>query len=369
MATNARDAICSIFNRNIPSQPIVCIRLDLWHKDAVHRNTLPGELTSKSVEEIARVLGFPAAARFRDYFQFAFDAAHWTRTQTKECITNTCRVGNHTMTSVERATPDMIAAGMLPHVTEHLCKTAEDYKALITAWESCRLVANERGFRDFDAHIGDAGLPMLILKMSPAHEVALNYTGYERFYLDRMDQPDLLDKQIQTIERTYREQMWPLVAQSSARLLLHGAHFSAAMTPPPIFEKYFMPYFTDFNAAMHAAAKWVYFHSDADLDILIPLIPEMGFDGADCLATAPLVKETLADYVNVWNGKVVAWGGLASVIFPPTFPEREYREYVTSALEFARGRNDVILGSGDIVMPGTPWDRLVFLSEAASLNR
>lgn len=311
------------------------------------------------------MLGFPVAARFRNCFQFRFEAAHWTRQEEDGYTTTTCRVSNHTLKSVEQLTPDMAAAGMLPHVIEYLCKTAADYRALITAWESCRVTAREDEFRAFDTRIGEDGLPMLIMNACPAHHVALNYTGYERFYLDQMDEPELLDQLIQTIARIYREQMWPLAAQSSAKLLLHGAHFSAAMTPPPIFEKYFVPYFVDFNAAMQAAGKWVCFHSDAALDILLPRIPEMGFDAADCLAAAPLVKETLADYVEIWGGKVIAWGGLPSVIFPPTFPLQEYKDYVLSALAFASGRNDVILGSGDIVMPGTPWERLVFLSEAA----
>ena len=365
MTANGRDAICGIFNRQAPPRPVVCIRLGQWYQDALHRNALPQEVAKRSLEEIARSLGFPVAARFRGYFNFEFEAGQWTREETDGCTITTCRIGNHTLTSVEQLTPDMASAGMVPHVIEYLCKTPDDYKALITAWESCRVVGSEGAFRDFDAQIGDDGLPMLILQPCPAHHVAVDYTGYERFYLDRMDNPDLLDQLIRTVDRVYREQMWPLVAQSSARLLLHGAHFSAAMTPPPIFEEYFIPYFVDFNAAMHAAGKWVCFHSDADLGILIPRIPEMGFDAADCLATAPLVKETLADYVDLWGGKVVAWGGLPSVIFPPTFPEKEYKEYVHSALEFASGRNDVILGSGDIVMPGTPWERLVFLSESA----
>ena len=368
MTTNGRDAICSVFNRHAPPRPIVCIRLDQWHQDAAHRKTLPPELAAKSVHEIARILGFPAAARFRGYLDFKFEAAHWTRSEADGSIVTTCRVGNHTMRSVERLTPDMVAAGMMPHVTEHLCRTDADYKALITAWQSCHVAANEAAFGDFDRRVGDDGLPMLILHGCPAHMVALSYTGYERFYLDLVDRPDVLDTLIQTIDRVYREQVWPLAAESSAKLLLHGSHFSAAMTPPPIFERYFMPYFTDFNAAMHAADKWVCFHGDADLGILTPRIPEIGFDGADCLATAPLVKETLADYVAIWRGKVVAWGGLPSVIFPPTFPERAYKEYVMHALHFARGRNDVILGSGDIVMPGTPWERLLLLSKAASLN-
>jgi len=320
-----------------------------------------------SLREITRLLGFPAAARFRGYFSFQFEAARWTRKDGDGCVTTICEVGNHTMTSVERLTPDMVAAGMSPHVTEYLCKTAADYKALITAWRSCRVAARVDAFKEFDKNIGDDGLPMLILPLCPAHTVALNYAGYERFYLDQTDIHDLLDELIQAIDGVYRDQMWPLAAESGARLLLHGAHFSAAMTPPPIFEKYFIPYFTDFNAAMHAAGKWVCFHSDAALDILIPSIPKMGFDCADCLATAPLVNETLADYVEAWGGKVIAWGGLPSVIFPPTFPEKDYKEYVESALHFASGRNDVILGSGDIVMPGTPWERLRFLSEAAHM--
>ena len=364
---NGRQAITDVFERKTPDRPVVCIRLEQWHKDALSRNTLPDEIAGLTLEEIQVRLGFAVAARFRGYATVEFECAECSRTEADGIITETIRGGGRELVSTSRLTPDMIAAGMGSHITKYVCESDDDYRALIAAWESARVTVNEDAFRAFDEATGDTGLPMAILGGCPAHEVPLRYTGYEQFYLDRVDRPDLQAKLIETMESVYREQLWPQVARGRAQLLLHGAHFSQSMTPPPFFEKHMAPYFADFNAAMHAAGKWTCFHSDADLCALIPRIPEIGFDCADCLATAPLVPETLADYVNAWQGKVIAWGALPSMIFPPTFPQRDYEEQVARVVDFARGRNDVILGSGDIVMPDTPWERLVYLAEAVAV--
>ena len=108
---------------------------------------------------------------------------------------------------------------------------------------------------------------------------------------------------------------------------------------------------------MHDSQKKVLFHSDSDLGSLAPLMLEAGFDGADCLATQPLVKETIEDYLKVWDGRIVCWGGLPSMIFDTSYPRREYEQAVRSLVKLTKGRSDFIFGASDHVMPGAPWER------------
>ncbi len=360
---NHRRAILNVFAREPNPKPVVCLRLNQWFADARANGRLPADVAGMTVQEIALHLGFAVAARFRDYMQVAFPSARVETQHDMGDVRKTIAIGGRTLTTVSRHTPEMAAAGMMPHLIEPLLKSDDDYRVLIGAWESAHIAAREREFVDFDRETGETGLPMIIIGPSPVHKVALEYVGYERFYLDHADRPALLDALIDSINAVYRAQLWPMLERSAGRLILHGTHFSQSMTPPPVFEKYFAPYFADFNRRMHAAGKWVAAHCDADLGRLIPRVAELGFDCADCLATAPLVKETLGDCLAAWSSRVVAWGALPSVIFDTSCPAADYESYVDRAIEVAANRTDVILGSGDIVMPGTPWDRLVYLSQ------
>ena len=148
-------------------------------------------------------------------------------------------------------------------------------------------------------------------------------------------------------------------------MLLHGNHFSGTITPPPFFERYFAPYFRNFNELMHGSGKIVCFHADSDMGGLLEMILECGFDCAECLATAPLVEETLDDCFDAWQGRVVCWGELPGTIFDPTFPADEFRRHVDRTLETVRGRNDFVLGASDNVMPAAEWERLLYVARAA----
>ena len=115
---------------------------------------------------------------------------------------------------------------------------------------------------------------------------------------------------------------------------------------------------------MHERDKKVLFHSDADLGNLAPLMLKAGFDGADCLATQPLVRETISDYISAWSGEIVCWGGLPSTIFDPYFPMVEFRTYVDNLKEVTKGLSGIIIGASDNVMPGSEWEKLLYVQEA-----
>ena len=141
------------------------------------------------------------------------------------------------------------------------------------------------------------------------------------------------------------------------------------MTPPPIFEKYFLPYFKEFNSRMHEHGKKTMWHADAEMGGLLNHVLEAGFDGADCLATIPLVPQRIEDYFDAWKGGIACWGGLPSTIFDPTFPMEEYKRTVDHLVEVTQGRNDFIFGASDNVMPGAEWERLLYLAEATGRRK
>lgn len=363
-----REKIIKVLKRGSVDAAPVSIRMDLWHNHAKLHNRLPAEIAGLSCEEVEDHLGFCRAARFRGFYNVVSpNCVRSTETSGDDTVTGYA-FKSKTLISVKRQSPEMREQGIQAILVEHPIKEAEDYSLMETFYQGAGLVHGEKEFVEFDRKTGDRGLPMLILNSCPTHEVILNFTGYEKFYMDSYDYPDAVRSLIRTMEEFYKAELWPAAAKSSAQLILHGNHFSSKMTPIPIFKEYFVPYFTEFCDYMHSFGKYVAFHSDADLGELKPLIPEIGFDIADCLATAPLVEERIEDYFNAWNGKVVCWGGLPSTVFSPEYPVDDYKKYVDELISKVKGRNDFIFGASDNVMPFSQWEKIKYLAEKTAMQ-
>ncbi|MHB0937381.1 MAG: uroporphyrinogen decarboxylase family protein [Armatimonadota bacterium] len=359
-----RQHIAEVFAGVAPAVPPVSMRLDLWHRDAVSRGTLPDVLACCSVEDIEDRLGFCRSARYRAHPKLVFPDGWVQECDDGEAHRTSYRFPAATVEKVERRTPDQARAGMRGAIVNYPVSSETGCRALLAALEQASLVADLDGFTAFDRAVGDAGLPMLIIGSCPTHTLMLEWFGYEHFFYALADYPDTLAALIETLEALFRRALWDRVLASPAELILHGNHFADATTPPPLFRRFFLPYFRTFNDRAHAAGKRVVWHADAAMGALLDLVLEAGFDGADCLATAPLVPETLEEYHRAWQGRIVCWGGLPGTVFNPEFPEPLFADHLRQLAEFTRGKPGFIIGASDNVMPGALWERVVAVRDA-----
>ncbi|OGV52759.1 MAG: hypothetical protein A2017_15080 [Lentisphaerae bacterium GWF2_44_16] len=352
----------AVFERKSFRRPPASIRLDLWHKEMSLKNALPEEIKGMSQEEAEDFLGFCRAARYRLNPNVLFNNSLFEKTEKNDEKTEEYKLRSGAV--LRRVTVfDNSRKSLGGHIVKYPLETENDYDLLISEMEDAHIDFDISGFDAFDTMTGDAGLPMLIVGPCPAHHIMLQFSGYEGFFLHMTDFTEKVDLLISHIERIYRRDVWPALCNSKAKLVLHGAHFSSQMTPPPIFEKYFLPYFREFNELMHRHGKKVLWHADAEMSKLLPVVLEAKFDGADCLASAPLVKQKMEEYFDAWQGRIICWGGLPSIIFEPAFPMKKYIDILDSLINMVKVRNDFIFGVSDNIMPGAEWKRLSLLSK------
>ena len=358
-----RDKIRYVFQGKKSILPPVSIRIDLWHKQAESEGNLPPEIRGLSTDEIEDYLGFCRTARYRPLITLDLGSKIYKHTQITEGFMEEYYLEDRTLRRIVRDTEELRRAGMQGHIVEYPLKDKWDCEVFLKALQQAEVLVDTNDFEMFDKATGDKGNPLCILGPSPAHLIMLKWIGYENFYFLQACFPELIDSLILGLEQLYIRDVWPVAQEITAELILHGAHFSESLTPEPVFLRYFLPYFVRFNRKMHNFNKKVLFHSDTDLGNLSPLMLEAGFDGADCLATHPLVRETFNDYLKVWNGRIVCWGGLPSIIFDPHFPISKFRNYVDDLREFSRGKAGIIIGASDNVMPGAEWERLLYITK------
>jgi hypothetical protein len=357
-----REHIRAVFNSKKNDCPPASIRLDLWHKEMSLKDSLPEEAKGMSLGELEDSLGFCRTARYRSNPRIFF------KNSTVESLEKAGeKVDKYIFAeglALSRVTAyDNVNKSLAGHIIKYPLETEEDYDLILSRMQDAYVDIEFEDFEDFDAATGDAGLPVFIIGPCPAHHLMLEFCGYENFFLHMFDFPEKVDSLINHFERIYRRDIWPVVCGLNAELILHGAHFSSQMTPPPIFEKYFLPYFKEFNELMHSHNKKVIWHADAEMGNLLDLVIEAGFDGTDCLICEPLVKQKMEEYFDVWQGNIVCWGGLPSVIFEHSYPLEKYMSHVDQLINVTKDRKDFIFGASDNVMPGADWNRVRILAE------
>lgn len=362
-----RDRIRDVFDGRVPEMPPVSMRLDIWHADAANSGVLPAEIAGLDAEGVEDYLGFCRSARYRTNLTLTFPESDVQVDSSGDLTTTRWTLPGGSLEKVCRHTREEKLAGIRGQVARYPISGESDCRILTEAIDGAVLDADLEGFRDFDRRTGDAGLPLLIVGPCPADYVMTELMGYESFFYALHDYPDLLGALVMALEEKFRTHIWSRTFDSSAELVLHGTHFSDATTPPPIFQKYILPYFREFNSAAHDAGKKVLWHADAGMGLLLQDVMEAGFDGADCLATSPLVPQTLEDYTNSWGGRIVCWGGLPGIVFQPEYPELEFQRHLSSLREFSRGKPGMVIGASDNVMPGAVWDRVLAVRDAFGL--
>jgi len=359
-----RERFRAVLRGERPDRIPVVARLDLWHNAAAADGALPEECRGLTIPQIEARLGMGRSARFREFHRPVFAGAQSVERVEgiRRCTELT--LAGRTLRQVFVRTPDQERVGIRGHIEEYFCKGPEDYDALAAAWESMRWETQPERFEAFDREIAADGLPLLVLGAIPIHHIMLAYAGYENFYLHWTDFPERIERLLRIMEARY-EELWRAVVGTSAEIILHGAHWSSEMTPPPIFRRCFLPYYRRFSDFLHRAGKRCVFHADSDLSALLPEVLESGADVADCFACAPLVRLTFGEARRAWGDRVTIWGAIPSTILLPSCPYPEFRAYLDALEKNLGDGRALILAVSDNLMPGSEWGRIVEVCDRA----
>jgi hypothetical protein len=178
-----------------------------------------------------------------------------------------------------------------------------------------------------------------------------------------VDHPDEFEHLLTVMTQVEKERLWPVVANSPARLILHGVHFDSQMTPPRQFRRYITPYYQEFSTLLHARGKSLAWHADDDSQDILAEVKAAGFDMSECFCTAPMVEVTLEEARAAWGADVIIFGGVPSIVLEPTFPEAEFEEYMRGVFRTIAPGDAFILGVADNVMPTSLIERVERISE------
>jgi hypothetical protein len=354
----------TILNGKPPDRIPWIPRLLLWYQARKITNTMPEPWEGLSLREVENALGVGTAARDGRVFRMEHGPTVETVIRTEEGRTITeyhTPVGS--VRTVLRSSTTLSEQGLPGRVEEHLLKAPADYRVWEYVVQHARWIPTYEEFLRYDAEVGEDGLPLVNIGDVPFHFFAQELAGYEQAYLQLSDYPREVERLLSVMAEAERAAMWPVVLGSPARLLLHGMHLSSQFTPPPLFERYVLPYYRELVPLLHEKGMKVAMHADNDTSLILDQIERSGWDMVECFVTAPMVPLTLSQARARWGKRVILWGGIPSLLLSPSVSESEFRGFVNRLFRDIAPGDAFILGVADNVMPDSLIERVAWITE------
>jgi hypothetical protein len=358
-----RERILAVLDRKSPDRVPWIARLDLWYHARMAEGNLPARFHGMNLVDVGRTLRTGNPARDGRIFTTRYEGLE-VRAERAPGVARQRFVTPYGEVTFGRILSDKVSGTTdqgLP--LEHPIHSVDDYKVLEYIAEHTYYDPCYDEYLAYETAVGGEGYPMVSCGDVPFHYFLLHLSGYNQAYFEMVDHAEEFEHLIAVMEQIDRERLWPVVADSPARLILHGVHFDSQMTPPHMFRKYMTPYYRDFSALLHARGKSLVWHADDDSKDILAEVKDAGFDMSECFCTAPMVEVTLEEARAAWKSDVAIFGGVPSIILEPTFPEAEFEEYLRGVFRTIAPGDAFILGVADNVMPTSLIERVERISD------
>jgi uroporphyrinogen-III decarboxylase len=240
---------------------------------------------------------------------------------------------------------------------EYPFKGAQDYDALQYLIEHTGVVDNYDAYGKFVDAIGSDGLALPYTGHLPAHKLMIFFTGYQTFYYEMHDHPNRLEAVIAALTEQQR-QILKLALDAPAQAIEVGANYDEQMTPPPIFDTYFAPFYREARETLSSRDKILVVHGDGEMKRLLRKLMDCGVQVVEALTPTPMTSIDIADTRRLWVDRVAMWGGIASVMLTDTFTDDEFEQHLDDLFRAVAPGERFILGFGDNVPTDALFDRV-----------
>jgi hypothetical protein len=357
---NHRDrALAAMLGRPVDRIPFIA-RMDLWYSFHHNQGTLPHPYEQASLWDLQRDLGigiFGFGAWSDSFFRLETDNFE-TRTRTDGAETITEYVTPYgTLTCRDGMAEELRGAAGTGARLEYPFKGPGDYDALLYLVEHTHAVENFQAYGEFVRGIGTDGLALPYSGHLPAHQLMINFMGYETFYYELHDRPARLESVIDALADQQR-QIIALAADAPVVAIEVGANYDEQMTPPPVFKRFFAPFYREARESLSAAGKIMVVHGDGEMRGLLASLMECGVQVVEALTPAPMTSIDVRQTRKLWGDRVAMWGGLATVILTDVFSDEEFEDYLIALFDAVTPGDRFILGFGDNVPTDASFERI-----------
>ena len=362
---NQRDcALAAMRGQPVDYIPFIA-RMELWFYYHRNRGTLPPAYRQATLYEMARDMGIGVTgmgAGAVPYYTLAYHdvevvSHHETDANRGVHTVTEYRTPHGTLSSREVMAEELNDAVGGAARVEFPFKSEADYDALQFLIEHTAVVDNMDAFGRYVDAIGGDGIAIPMCGHLPAHQLMIDYMGYEQFYLEWHDHPARVELLIDALTAQYREAM-QLVLTCPVGAVQVGSNYDEYMTPPRVFERLFAPLYREARALLSADDKLVMVHGDGEMKQLLQSLRDCDVQVVEAFTPQPMTSIDVAKTRKLWHGRVVMWGGVASTVLTSVYSDAEFERYIEDLFAAVAPGDHFILGFGDNVPTDALFHRL-----------
>jgi hypothetical protein len=220
----------------------------------------------------------------------------------------------------------------------HRVKTEQDLRTLIEMWKSREVRVRPEVFDKYVRGLAGRGPVQVATGTSSLQTMLQHDLGVENFWYLIADYPELVEEAMDAWQSKLQI-VYDALGRFDALGFYQGENTSTTAISPDYYRRYSIKHIRQFTAAAAKAGKRSLVHMCGHLRGLMPMFPETGMNGIDCL-TPPPVGNCPFEYAyevmpkgffctgrfnsNFWVGKsrTEILAGLAVLV-----PHRVYREH------------------------------------------
>lgn len=357
---NHRDsALAAMRGEHVDRIPFIA-RMDLWYSFNRNLNTLPSPYETATLWDIQRDLGigiFGFGAWDISFFKLQFRDVE-VASYIEDSITVTeYRTPYGVITCRDKMAEELAEAAGAGARIEYPFKSEKDYDALQYLLDHTEVVENFDAYGEFVDSIATDGLALPFAGHLPAHQLMINYMGYETFYYELFENEKRLDGLVQALTEQC-SRVLSLAKDSPAQAIEVGGNYDESMTPPPIFDRFFAPIYRQARETLSASGKILVVHGDGEMRVLLSKLMECGVQVVEALTPKPMTSIDISEVRQLWKDRVAIWGGVPSIILTSVFSEEEFESMLENLFAAIAPGDRFILGFGDNAPTDARFDRI-----------
>jgi hypothetical protein len=192
----------------------------------------------------------------------------------------------------------------LSWVTEHPFKTEADYEVLKYIYKKMEFKDNSQTFLFTDKLLEEDGYVFGHIGKSPFQIMMYELMGAENCYLEYYSNPKKFRQLFETIYQKTKEK-FQIVADSAAEVIWSPENLTSVLTPPYIFEEFYLPFYNEMADILHQKGKIFAVHMDGSLSALSDLIAKTKIDIIEAFTPLPMNDMSVKDALRKWEEKVI----------------------------------------------------------------
>lgn len=198
---------------------------------------------------------------------------------------------------------------------------------------------------------------------SPYNKCIVELGGTKATMLLMKRYPKEFDVLCQKIEEINSKVIMPAILQSPIEYISFGDNVDGRNNPPPVYEKYLLPFFDRCAKECKRAGKYTFAHYDGDLELVLPYLnnDQYPFDGIEAPTFKPQGNVSLHDFRKALGDRIIVLDGIPSTIFLEEFTETKFVDLVNEVMH-AFSPN-LILGVSDEYSPNGLFKRMQMVAQ------